>query len=150
MLKLYAFVTCDRVITDTEGQTSLIGLFNELTVVLMDPMAQPPGDAVAARDWAIFTSWEKSSEDDGKEFHQDIQLLYPDGTPFSPEMDYPFVILADKRFQNVIAKSRGFPIGKPGRYTISMKLRSNGITIFGPVEIWIDIKYGSAPANPPS
>ena len=146
MPKLYAFVTCEKVITDSEGFSSLIALFNELTVFISEGSPSPPANAVAAREWAIFTSWEGEPADDGKEFRQIFQLLYPDGTPFGQEMAFLFTVHADKRYNQVIAKSMGFPIGQPGKYLIQMRLEQDGSTVFGPEAIRMDVKY-SAPAQ---
>jgi hypothetical protein len=147
MPKLYIFVTCEKAITDSEGLSSLIALFNELTVFIPEGATPPPPNAVVAKDWAIFSSWEMEPEDEGKEFREFFQVLYPNDTPFAQEISFPFRAVAGKKYNQVIALSKGFPIGQQGRYAVQMRLEQDGVKIFGPVVIRMDVKYTPVPAS---
>lgn len=149
MAKPYIFVVCDKVIIEQSGTASLIGLFNEVHAVLPPEVQSVPSNAIAPREWCIFTSWEKEPEDEGKEFRQVVQITYPDGKEFAKQSAIKFVFQPGKTHHQNTANALGFPIGQLGLFTVQMWLETGGSTVFGPVSIRINVIHDRlAPAQP--
>lgn len=149
MPKLYIFVTCEKVIIAKDEQTSLISLFNVMNVMIPTDQTDPiASNAVVPKEWVIFTSWEREPQDDGKEYSQIIEILYPDGTHFAKPRDFKFTIPAGKSHYQCTTNVNGFPIGQLGMYTVKMRLERNAETISGPTSIKINLQHVPAPPVP--
>src|SRR5271157_362574 len=90
MPKLSIFALCEKVIMDKEDRASLISLFNTISAQILPTNQAIPSNAVAPKEWYVYTSWETEPEDIGKEYRQVVQLLYPNGEPFSPPVGINF------------------------------------------------------------
>ena len=146
MAKLYIFAVCDKVIVDSSGTASLISLFNELQVGLMPQTGSLPPDAVAPKEWAVFTSWRKEPEDIGKEYIQVVQILNPDGSIFKEER-IKFTFGADKTHHQNTMNTIGFPVGREGTYILKMWLEHDATTAVDPVSIDLRVKYLAGPQS---
>src|ERR1700722_14259893 len=91
MPDLYTFVACDKVIIDDSGVASLISLFGNVIITLPQDAEIPP-NALAPKEWALFASWDYELDDDGKEFLQIVQILFPDGKFFIERLETKFVM----------------------------------------------------------
>jgi hypothetical protein len=144
MPQLYVFAVCEKVILDQGGVASLISLFTRVNLSLP---ADIPGNAIAPKEWTIFTSWDWEPEDEGREYKQVIQILYPDGSPFLASVEQRFVVQRNTKHQ-INAPVLGFPIGQSGIYTIRMHLEHNEAVIFEATPIRLEVIHQPGAATP--
>jgi hypothetical protein len=90
-----------------------------LKVLLPGQLGVVPGNAVAPKEWAVFTSWDRLPTDEGKEFNQCLQVLYPDGRVFFDNRELKFARKQGERKHNAVG-ILGFPVGQKGDYKIRM------------------------------
>lgn len=140
MIRPYILAVCDRVILDANNTASLISLFNEIHVKVAAENAEIPGNAVAPKEWAVFTSWEYLPEDIGTGYIETIQVIYPDGTVYK-EHQVPFELNENKRLHQVTLNIAGFPIGQEGMYHLKMWLDRNGQRVYEAAPIGIKMQY---------
>lgn len=145
MPRLYAFIVCDKIIIDDAGTASLISLFDTVSANIPQGVTIPP-NAVAPKEWAIFVAWDWRDEDEGREYTQLVELLYPDNSVFGKRNSVKFAMQRGKRHQ-IRAHSQGFPIGQVGSYAIKMWLEHNGAEIVPPQSIHINVQHTVAPQS---
>jgi hypothetical protein len=141
MPKLYIFAICEKVVIDKEEKASLISLFNTISAQILPTNKDIPPNAVVAKEWWAFTSWEIEPGDIGKEYRQMLQLLYPNGEPFGTPMGVSFSPQSGKTHQQVTVNGMGFPIGQEGSYTLKMWLEYVGSTIFESAPIIVNVNH---------
>lgn len=139
MPKLYVFAACEKVILDQAGVPSLISLFTKLKILLPAQQEEIPANAVAPKEWAVFTSWDRLPEDDGREFNQCLQVKYPDGKLFFENRELKFKMKEGERQHNAVS-ILGFPLGQKGDYQVSMWLEENGIVAIEPANIRLEVE----------
>ncbi len=138
MLKLYACVACEKVIIDQDGVASLIGLFNR--IILTPPKGQEiPKNAVAPKEWAVFSAWDPEPGDELKEYFFCIQMFYPDKTQFAETYKNKMNIQLNKRSQ-VKANMPGFPVGQVGFYTVRTWIEESNEMVAGPIEFKMEVE----------
>jgi hypothetical protein len=145
MLKPYVCVACEKVIIeqsvpgipDSAGVASLIALFSRI-IVTPGPGEPIPSNAVAPKEWAIFSAWDCDPEDAGRSFEVCTEVLYPDKSVFGSVARQRLNIEASKRAQHVV-KIMGFPIGQSGFYTVRTWIEENGAVVIQPIEFKIDL-----------
>ena len=142
MLRPYVCVACEKVITDQQqdGVASLIALFNKIVVTV--PAGSPPEiprNAVAPKEWAVFSAWDTDPGDEQKEHILCTQLLYPDESPFADVNKTVMKVELKKRSQ-MIVRILGFPIGQPGFHTVRTWIEENRQMVFGPIEFKIELE----------
>lgn len=118
-MQLLAFLCCDRVIIDQGGTPSLVGIWETITAQI-PAGAQIPVEAVAPREWYIFTLWIPDKEDMGKTFVQKMEIEIT-GLSKRLQQELPFTISnleQQRNMQQVI----GFPIGVAGAGVVKMWL----------------------------
>lgn len=104
---------------DDKGNASLIVLLMNIGVQV--PKEGIPRNAVAPREWAVFTLWQQAAQDDVKKtFHQVVQLILPDGTEFIKQ-GVEFKMEEGKVHQNRITV-QGMPVGQAGQLVVNMWL----------------------------
>ena len=135
---------------DKDDRASLIALFNQLEVQILPTIKEIPSNAIATKEWCAFTSWETEPEDIGKEFHQVIQLLYPNGEQFGEPMTGSFFPQSGKAYSQVLIGGIAFPIGQEGPYTIRMRLEHGGSTVFESRPIIIRVTHHKLDSMPPN
>jgi hypothetical protein len=118
---------------------SLITLFSKVGVAV--PEEGLPSNAVAPKDWAVFTLWFWEPMDEGKEFDQLVQVLGPDDILFA-EVKSKFVMEKEKnsRFQ-VKMPLVGLPVGQQGNCTVRLSLMHDGRIVAEPTPILIQIEH---------
>jgi hypothetical protein len=141
MPKLYVNVACEKVILDQQqaGVASLISLFSKINVnVPFDAPAVPP-NAVAPKEWSIFSSWDAEEDDHGKEYFICVQLYYPDATPFGEAARNSVKFELKNKAQGIV-RIAGFPIGQIGSYTVKTWLEYEGKAIGESNEFKIELE----------
>src|SRR5882724_2784699 len=102
-MNFLAFCPCERVIVDKEGRHSLIGIIRGFTI---EPATiGMPRNAVAPREWSLYTMWKVGPEHIGRKFEQWYQIYWPDGEKFSEEN---FDFIADSHLQQTTLDLMGF------------------------------------------
>jgi hypothetical protein len=116
MPQLTIFTVCEKVIVDAKGIPSLINLFQRMDLQLQDTPL--PEDAIAPGRWAIFSVWQLTAGEVGKDFIQHTRINKPDGTIFS-EFSQPFRVESEIDMQaKTFVEIMGIPVGKQGRIQI--------------------------------
>ncbi len=119
MPRLLAFLPCDKILVDDKGNASLIVLL--MNVGVQVGKEGIPKNAVAPREWDVFTLWQQSAQEDvEKTFHQVLQLVLPDGTEFM-KSGVEFKMQQGKLHQNRITV-QGMPVGQAGKLIVNMWL----------------------------
>ena len=138
MLKLYVCVACEKVIIDQDGVASLIGLFNKFTLTL--PKNQEiPKNAVAPKEWAVFSAWDTEPGDELKEHLFCLQIFYPDKSQFGEIFKNKMKVELNKRSQ-VKTMIPGFPVGRPGFYTVRNWIEESNKMVAGPIEFKMEVE----------
>jgi hypothetical protein len=139
MLKPYICVACEKVIIGQDGVASLIGLFSK---IIFSPNAENieiPSNAVAPKQWSVFSSWDIDPGDENKEWFFCLRMSYPNGNQFGETFRIMIKVEANKRCQ-VNAEIAGFPIGDAGPYTVSCWIEESGKIAVLPIEFKIDLE----------
>jgi len=143
MPKLYVFAICEKVIIDTNGVPSVIGLFNKITAGRSADSPEIPANAVAPKEYAIFTSWDLEPADRGKEYNQFYEFFYPDGTQFGERANLRVKMGEGKRM-NSTANSNALPIGQVGVYTARTWLEDDQKKIiFEPISLQFEVEVST-------
>src|SRR5260370_11828094 len=117
MLKPFICVPCEKVVIAKEGDVpSLIGIISRLTLTV-PAETDIPRDAVAPREWVIFSVWDPEPGDEQREYVLCTQIVYPDQTQFGQVGKLKIPVAPKKRSQMLI-QIQGFPIGQAGTYTV--------------------------------
>jgi hypothetical protein len=135
-MKLLLIAPCEKLIEDlTQGQ-SMISIFHGLKIRI--PRDQEiPSNAVSPKEWAIFSKWELSPEEEGQTFTSTMSVFWPDGSQF-----FTHELAAIQPTTNPMAfvhRVQGFPIGQNGDLRIVNSLTRDGEVLFGPVEVTVTI-----------
>jgi hypothetical protein len=155
MLKPYVCVACEKVITDqpiegdpsSQGVPSLISLFNKLILQVPADLPEIPKNAVAPRDWAIYSAWDNEPGDELKKYFLCTQIIYPDKSPFG-QITRMLINVQPKRRSQMIARVQGFPLGQTGFYTVRTWLEENSQMVGSPIEFMIELEIKKQ-AQPP-
>ncbi len=137
MLKPLVCLACEKVIISKDEIASLIGLFSKF-VVTVPAGAEIPHDAVAPKDWAIYSNWDTEPGDETKAYTLCTKIVYPDKTQFGNVVKQKLPIEAGKRVQNYL-NMIGFPIGQPGEHVVSTWIELNDQMVLGPFEIGVGL-----------
>jgi hypothetical protein len=147
MLKPYVCVLCEKVIVAKDGDVpSLIGLMNKM-ILHVPTEAEIASNAVAPKEWNVFSIWDSETGDEQKEYILCTQVLYPNKTQFAEIARLKVPVEANKRSQMVV-QLPGFPIGQIGFYTVRTWLEENDQMVVGPIEAKIELEIIRVP--PPS
>jgi hypothetical protein len=138
MLRPYVCVACEKVILATDGVPSLISLFNKIIITLPGE-TDIPKNAVAPKEWAVFSAWDADPGDELKEYTFCTQMLYPDQSQFGEVTKTKIKIELNRRSQ-VTLQIIGFPIGQLGQYTVRTWVEENQQRVLGPSEFKIELE----------
>lgn len=139
MLKPYVCIACEKVIIAKDTDVpSLINLFTKIGAVIPRG-AEIPSNAVAPKEWAVFSGWDVEPGDEHHPYILCTQILYPDKTQFAEIVRSKLVIQANKRAQMVV-NIVGFPIGQIGEYVVRTWVELNNETVCGPIEFGIGVE----------
>ncbi len=138
MLRPYVCVVCEKVILAADGVASLISLFDKIIITAPEE-TEIPKNAVAPKEWAVFSAWDTDPGDELKEYTFCTQMLYPDQSQFGEVVKRRMKIELNKR--SLVAVQRiGFPIGQVGPYTVRTWVEENQQRVLGPIEFKIELE----------
>lgn len=138
MLKPYVCVVCEKVIFGQDSVPSLINLFTKITATIPVDAPEIPKNAVAPKEWCVFSSWDAEPGDELREYFICTHVLYPDQTPFGEISKNKLNIELGKRAQFNV-QMLGFPMGQAGVYTVKTWIEENQRTVVGPLELKIEL-----------
>jgi len=148
MLKPYVCAVCEKVIIDENGTASLIGLFSK--IAFSPPKGtEIPKDAVAAKEWAVFSSWDTEPGDELREYLICVQLLYPDKSQFGEIIKNKVNVQPNRKAQ-VKAMVTGFPVGQQGPYIVRVWIEEANKAVVQPIEIFLDVELQPPEQKPTS
>ena len=114
-MKHISLLCCEKVITDTSGQITLIGIIQGITAKIT-PLVETPANAVAPTSWIVFAVWQTDSDEAGLEFTQIFQILWPDGSEFA-KTPIKFKSV-NMRKATIYGTVQGLPIGQKGNLVV--------------------------------
>jgi hypothetical protein len=138
MLRPYVCVACEKVILAADGVASLISLFNKI-IITAPGGTEIPKNAVAPKEWAVFSAWDTDPGDELKEYTFCTQMFYPDQSQFGEVAKSRMKIEVNKR-SLVTIQIIGFPIGQVGQYTVRTWVEENQQRVWGPIEFKIEVE----------
>jgi hypothetical protein len=129
---------------DTEsGVASLISLFNK--IIVRHPGGEVPANAVAPKDWVVFSIWDTEPGDEKKEYYICTQVLYPDNSPFGDLNRTRVNITSGRnRRSQITINCHAFPIGQVGLYKVQTWIEENKQKVYGPIEFAIEVQHETA------
>jgi hypothetical protein len=136
-MKLLIATPGASVIQDPEFGQSLISVFHEIAMKLA-PDAEPPANAMIPKEWCGFSKWGLESDEEGRDYSCQLEILWPDGSTFAKQE-----IPASQPTRNGISfifRFTAFPIGQPGRLSILTRLLSAGQQIHPEVEMNVKVR----------
>jgi hypothetical protein len=123
MPKLLIFAPCDKVIVGDDRTSSLIMIYETLTLTLPAPSGGAiPAELVIPSQWNIYTLWHREPTDIGKKFEMNVQFVLPDGNIMF-EVQQEFEMTA-RNYRN-IGVINGLPVGVPGECLLKLLLRED-------------------------
>lgn len=147
MPRLYVFAICEKVIIDGGGVASLIGLFNKITASTPTGATEIPTNAVAPKEYAVYTSWDLEPADHDKQYNQIFEILYPNGAHFGEGTTVRINMGTGKRAQSITTLN-ALPIGQVGVYTVRTWLENDERkVIFAPISLQFEVEVVKIP-NP--
>src|SRR5436305_5604034 len=98
------------------GNPSIISLFSAFDVA--SPSGEPiRPNAIAPKQWKVFTMWSASDDEIGKDYTQKLSIYAPDGNEFGrSEMSFKM----EKRAHTTKARVLGMPVGVEGNIVIKL------------------------------
>ena len=86
-------------------------------------MPKDAGTPIRWVRWVIFSLWQRTAEDETKEYEQVCRFIEPSGKVI---IDSVLSFRFTKQNQRNTVQVRGMPIGEPGEYTLHLYLREAG------------------------
>lgn len=114
MLTPLVFAVCEKVILDKAENPTLIVLLNEVHIATPPEGVTLPSDAVAPKEWAVFTMWNVEAEDFGAKLTQHMLIVHEDGTVFQDKTT-EINVKPNVKLATTAANIIGMPVGKPGK-----------------------------------
>jgi len=139
MLKPYICVVCEKVIFAQDLVPSLISLFTKIVMTVPIGAPEIPKNAVAPKEWSVFSSWETEPGDELREYTFCAQILYPDQSPFGEVNRQKISVEPNKRAQ-LNYQVLGFPIGHTGVYTIKAWIEEKQKIVVGPIDLKVELE----------
>lgn len=142
MPKLKLFAACEKVIIDNENNPILIILMQNVSISLLGKSSEDiPKNAVTPQSWTLFSIWETSKEEEGREFSQMVEIKWPDKTQFKKgELKFK----AEKSTQQNRVNFMGFPAGQTGPVEMLLWLELDGNRI-SEIYSWVVLVSHNAP-----
>jgi hypothetical protein len=156
MLKPYVCVACEKIIIehrqetptgsarDEGGPASLISLFSKIMVGVPANAPQIPPNAVAPKEWAVYSEWDTEPGDESRNYVLCTQIFYPDQSPFA-DVTRNKIPVQPKTRSRMIVRILGFPIGQMGFYTVRTWVEEDQNTVVGPIEFKIELETINQP-----
>lgn len=123
MIKLLLFAPCEKVIVGEGGQSSAIGIVEQVSVGVVTTLQ---AESMVPFRWNILTLWHREQEIDNPiKYQSRMIVLRPDGVQ-AMQADVEFEV--SNQFANFrqVADIPFFPAGLPGPYLLKLFLRKEG------------------------
>lgn len=150
MLTPVICVICEKVIFDQQlgvprapnspevGPASLIGLFGKIYVTIPAGGPEIPPNAVAPREWVIYSAWDPEPGDEERNYFLCAQIFYPNGEAFGPQTRVRMNVALGQRAQTFV-RAPGFPIGQAGIYNIQVWLEEDTKKVGTPIGLKVEL-----------
>lgn len=145
MLKPRVHVICEKVIFSQTLVASVINMFAKLTINLAREAPEVPADAVAPKEWAVFSSWDTESGDELKEYFFCMEIFYPDHSQFGDTSRVRINVEPNKSAQ-VGVQLVALPIGQVGFYTVKTWVEENHHVVVDPMELKFEVEIARVQA----
>lgn len=133
---------CEKVIYSQAGLASLINMFTKVTIGVPNA-AEIPRNAVAPKEWAIFSSWDAEPGDERREYFICVNVLYPDQSPWGDVNRTKVNIQEGRKASQVATQMVGFPVGQAGTYTIRVWIEESQRLVVNPIELSVELEIDS-------
>jgi len=121
MLKLLLFAACEKVIVDLQGQSSMVGLLEQVQVTVLKEMDP---SMVTPFKWSIVTLWHREEDvPTPVKYQERMDLFRPDGVK-AFQADSEFQVSNAYRNFRQNADLPFMPIGLPGEYLLKLSLKT--------------------------
>jgi len=143
-MKFLALCPCEKIIFDKRETPSLITLIQNVEISIVqeaESSVEFPLNAVVPKEWFIYTRWQSSDEDVGKNFEQVFQVNWPDGEKFIEQRVQLKPIVKDDDLQQSSLQLMGFPAGQPGLIEIATWLDSDGHRMSDIIKCTVRVKH---------
>jgi hypothetical protein len=138
MLKPYLCVACEKVIINQpDSVASLISLFSKMILTIPEG-TEVPKNAVAPKEWAVFSIWDPQPGDELRNYSLCTQILYPDGTQYGEIVKSKVNIEPNKRAQ-ISVQIQGLPMGQAGEYKIRTWIEEDGRQVGDVIQFGIEV-----------
>jgi hypothetical protein len=151
-MRLLATCACEKVIIDRVGAHSLIALMSKIDIAITPPpdmtSSQLPANAIAPKEWFVFSMWEPENGDFGKDFEQIIEVYWPNEEKilsgklkFKPEPNGGNQLLS--------YSISGFPVGQQGKVKVLTWLERHSNRVTEPFPYYVSVAHISNQHYPP-
>jgi len=140
-MRYLATCACDKIVIDKLGAHSLISVMSNADISIVPAPGTPeqiPPNAVTPREWWIFSMWEPSSEEAGKEFEQVFQVYWPNKEKL---LEGRLGFKPDERVQYTSYSVLGFPVGQQGKVRIVTWVEQQGSRITDIFDYHITVRH---------
>jgi hypothetical protein len=151
-MRFLATCACERIIIDRVGAHSLIAIMSRIDIAITPPpdmtANQLPPNAIAPKEWFVFSMWEPEGGDFGKEFEQVIEVFWPNEEKI---LSGRLKLKPEANGGNQLASYSisGFPVGQQGRVKVLTWLEQQGRRVTEPFPYYISVNYVSGEHHPP-
>jgi hypothetical protein len=130
-------VPCQIALNDPVSGHSLIGVFHEIKVQISGDLPELPLNAMLPKEWAVFSKFGLTPEEEGREYSLKTDIYWPDGSLLLRNL-----LPAEKPTRNgmaFIVRLQAFPFGQPGMIRVVETLLSGDENVYGPIELEINV-----------
>jgi hypothetical protein len=150
-MRFLSTVACEKVIVDKGGAHTLIEIMSGADIAATPPANNPaaelPSNALAPKQWWIFSMWEPNDDDVGKDFEQVYTVYWPNGDKLVDGARASFKMT--DRVQYMSFYVFGLPVGQQGKVKISTWVEKAGNRITDPFDYFITIRHIPQNQYPP-
>jgi hypothetical protein len=114
---------CSEMLTDEQGNASLISVFSALDVVFPEN-TEITSRALAPKPWKVVTIWNVEESELGKEYIHRLEIFTPDGEEFGNDST---LFITKTRSHNIRLSIPGLPIGVEGNIVLKAWLELLGL-----------------------
>jgi hypothetical protein len=124
MLKLLVFAPCEKVIINSDENTStLITILESVNTPMIPDEENLPVDVVVPFRWYAYALWSVEAEADYGPYEQRVKLLYPDNDGEGLETVLEFTCEPPNRNHRTTIFYPGFPLTPAGTAYVKIELR---------------------------
>jgi hypothetical protein len=141
MPELIAFIACDKVLMDEQRNPTLVVLIENIEAGVLEGAAIPE-QLMAPKEWAIFTLWKRSEQEQGKHYKQiSVLTAARNSNRMQVELEFNF----DEILHRTISRIVGFPVGTVGTALLETWLEENGSPVTEKISYPIKVSHNIVP-----